>query len=153
MVTLLRAAARDALSRSYGALKAVPTTKNPGPEPSNGEVIGIAMMATGFNLPNMAFMDGLGGQPPPTWRADTESGFAVFTDNPSWAGLFYHDLSAPETEEWFLKLTNQNLKAFFEGGEYAYAGRNTSQKTRKKKEKNLNADGGQSDSTNAEAIA
>ncbi|ROW14738.1 hypothetical protein VPNG_03689 [Cytospora leucostoma] len=113
---------------SYGghvgesALQAVPTTKNPGPEPTNGRVIGIAMMATGFNLPNMAFMDGLGGQPPPTWRADTESGFAVFTDNPPPAELFYHDLPAPEAEAWSLKLTKQSLKALFEGGEYAYAG-------------------------------
>lgn len=115
---------------SYGghvgesALEAVPTTKNPGPEPepTNGKVIGIAMMATGFNLPGKAFMDGLGGQPPPAWRADAESGLAVFTDDPPPAELFYHDLPVPEAEEWSSRLTSQSLKALFEGGEYAYAG-------------------------------
>lgn len=113
---------------SYGghvgesALRDVPTTKNPSPDPTNGKVIGIAMMATGFNMTNMAFMDGLGGQPPPTWRADTQSGFAVFTNNPPPAELFYHDLPTSEAEEWTSALTKHSLKALFEGEEYAYAG-------------------------------
>lgn len=113
---------------SYGghvgesALKDVPTTRNPSPDATNGKVIGIALMATGFNMSNMAFMDGLGGQPPPTWRADTESGFAVFTNNPPPAELFYHDLPTAEAEGWTSKIKRQSLKALFEGGEYAYAG-------------------------------
>ncbi|ROW07985.1 hypothetical protein VMCG_03590 [Cytospora schulzeri] len=113
---------------SYGghvgesALKDIPTTKNPSPDATHGKVVGIAMMATGFNMSNMAFMDGLGGHPPPTWRADVESGFAVFTNNPPPAELFYHDLPVSESEGWASQLTKQSLKALFEGGEYAYAG-------------------------------
>lgn len=116
------------VAHSYGghvgasAIKDVPTTKNPSQDPTSGKVIGIAIMATGFNVTNMAFMDMLGGQPPPTWRADTESGFAVFTNNPPPAELFYHDLPASEAEWWTSKLTKHSLKALFEGGEHAYAG-------------------------------
>lgn len=113
---------------SYGGhvgesvLRVVPTTRNPGPDPTSGKVIGLAMMATGFNQSNVSFMDGLGGHPPPIWRADAESGLAVFTGRPLPAELFYHDLPASEAEEWTSRLTGQSLKALFEGGKYAYAG-------------------------------
>lgn len=113
---------------SYGghvgesALRNVPTSKNPSPDPTLGRVLGIAMMATGFNVSGVSFMGGLGDQPPPSWRADAESGFAVFTGCPPQKELFYHDLPADEAEVWISRLRRQSLKALFEGGEYVYSG-------------------------------
>ncbi|KAF3764460.1 alpha/beta-hydrolase [Cryphonectria parasitica EP155] len=112
---------------SYGghvgssALKGLPTSAHPGEDPSEGKVVGLAMMATGFNHTGMSFMDGLGGQPPPTWRADEESGFAVLVADPT--ELFYHDvLPREEAKAWTAQLRNHSLKSLFEGAEYAYAG-------------------------------
>lgn len=116
------------VAHSYGgvvgesALRDVPTASHPSPDAALGKVIGLALMATGFNATNMSFIDGIGGQPPPIWRADEESGFVVFTEGTDPAELFYHDLSTDEKQYWVSKLTKQSLKSLFEGGEHSYSG-------------------------------
>lgn len=86
----------------------------------SGYVIGIVSMASAFLPSGLSFVDGLGGKPPPSWKADEESGFAVFLADP--IGLFYQDLPVEEGKYWAEKLGKQSLKSLFEGGEYAYAG-------------------------------
>ncbi len=83
-------------------------------------MIGIAMLASGFGSTGVSFIDGLGGTPPPSWRADTESGFAVLVAEPR--ELFYHDLPMEEGEYWVSRLKKQALKVLMEGGEHSYAG-------------------------------
>lgn len=114
---------------SYGglvgesAVKNVPTARHPSPGAAHGRVIGLALMATGFNVTNMSFIDGIGGKPPPFWRVDEESGFVVFTEGTDPAELFYHDLpTAEEKHYWVSKLTKQSVKSLFEGREHSYAG-------------------------------
>lgn len=87
---------------------------------TSGHVIGIAMMASGFTIAGVTFLAGLGGNPPPTWKLDPESGFAVIVAEPR--ELFYHDLSVEEGNYWVGRLEKQSLKAFTEGGEHTYAG-------------------------------
>jgi pimeloyl-ACP methyl ester carboxylesterase len=85
-----------------------------------GYVIALVLIASGFTITGLAFMDPLFGIPPPFWRVNKETGFAeLTTDNRK---LFYHDLPREEGEYWVSQLTTQSLKALFEGGEHAYAG-------------------------------
>lgn len=78
------------------------------------------MVASGFTITGIGFLEGAGGKPPPSWKADTESGFAVLLDDPT--QMFYHDVPADEAAYWVSKLTPQALKPLAEGGEYAYSG-------------------------------
>ncbi|KAF7555613.1 hypothetical protein G7046_g6522 [Stylonectria norvegica] len=87
---------------------------------SEGAVIGMAMMASGFIHTGVSFLDGAGGKPPPSWKADTDSGFAVIVVDPR--QLFYHDLPEDEGNYWTSQLEQQALKPLTEGGEHAYAG-------------------------------
>jgi pimeloyl-ACP methyl ester carboxylesterase len=89
---------------------------------TSGRVIGIASMASGFGPSGVSFIDGLGGSPPPSWKVDEESGFAVLVAEPR--ELFYHDLPVEEGEYWVGKLTKQASRPLMhkEGGEHAYAG-------------------------------
>lgn len=87
---------------------------------ATGHVIGIVMMASGFTIAGMTFLDGFGGNPPPTWKLDPESGFAVIVAETR--RLFYHDLPEEESKEWIERLEKQSLKAFTEDAEHAYAG-------------------------------
>jgi pimeloyl-ACP methyl ester carboxylesterase len=89
-------------------------------KPAQGRVIGLILIASGFTLTGLSFMDPLFGIPPPTWRVNKATGFADIVTSP--AQLFYHDLPADEAEEWVAQLTPQSLKALFEGGEHSYAG-------------------------------
>lgn len=114
---------------SYGgvvgesAIRDLPTARRPSPDTSHGKVIGLALMATGFNKPNMSFIDGFGGKPPPIWRADEESGFVVFSEGTDPAELFYHDLPTEEEKQyWVSRLKKQSIKSLYEGGENSYAG-------------------------------
>ena len=86
----------------------------------SGQVIGLVLIASGFTLTGLSFMDPLFGIPPPTWRVNRETGFAELVTPPR--QLFYHDVPADEADYWVSQLTPQSLKALFEGGEYAYAG-------------------------------
>ncbi len=88
--------------------------------PASGHVIGLVLIASGFTLTGLSFMDPMFGIPPPTWRVNKETGFAELVTPPR--QLFYHDLPGDEADEWVSQLTPQNLKALFEGGEHAYAG-------------------------------
>ncbi|KAK0720733.1 Alpha/beta hydrolase fold-1 [Lasiosphaeris hirsuta] len=87
---------------------------------AGGRVLGFAMIASGFTMTGMSFLGGLGGVPPPSWRADMETGFAELVADPM--ALFFHDLSEAEGAEWVGKLGKQSLRALSEGGEHAYAG-------------------------------
>lgn len=87
---------------------------------TTGYVIGLILIASGFTLSGLAFMDPFFGHPPPSWRVNNETGYAELVTSPR--ELFYHDLPADEAEFWVSQLTTQSLKALFEGGEYTYAG-------------------------------
>lgn len=88
--------------------------------PTMGHVIGLILIASGFNLTGLAFMDPFFGRPPPFWRVNKETGYADLVTPPQ--QLFYHDLPADEADYWTSQLTTQSLKALFEGGEHAHAG-------------------------------
>lgn len=90
------------------------------PHTEPGSVIGLILIASGFTLTGLAFMDPFFGHPPPSWRANRSTGFADLVVPP--AELFYHDLPPSEQEYWVSQLRSQSLKALFEGGEFAYAG-------------------------------
>ena len=87
---------------------------------TTGSVIGLILIASGCTLTGMTFMDPFFGHPPPSWRVNNETGYAELVVSPR--ELFYHDLPQEEGEYWVSQLTNQSLKALFEGGEYSYAG-------------------------------
>ncbi|CAG8385376.1 unnamed protein product [Penicillium salamii] len=87
---------------------------------TKGRVLGLILIASGFTLTGLTFMDPFLGHPPPAWRVNTETGFAELVASPR--ELFYHDLPSEEAEFWVSQLTSQSLKALFEGGEYTYAG-------------------------------
>ncbi|KAB5511507.1 Alpha/beta hydrolase family-domain-containing protein [Coniochaeta sp. 2T2.1] len=87
---------------------------------ASGHVIGLILIASGFTLTGMSFMDPFFDRPPPAWRVNKETGFADIVTPPR--ELFYHDVPAEEAEYWVSQLTPQSLKALFEGGEYSYAG-------------------------------
>lgn len=86
----------------------------------SGHVIGMAMLASGFTETGTSFLGGLGGKPPPSWKLDLDSGYAVLVAEPR--ELFYHDLPLVEGSYWSGKLRKQALKALTEGGESAYSG-------------------------------
>lgn len=86
----------------------------------SGYVIGLILIASGFTLTGLAFMDPLFGIPPPSWRVNKETGFAELV-TPA-RELFYHDVPEDEANYWVSQLTTQSLKSLFEGGEHAYAG-------------------------------
>jgi len=112
------------VTHSYGgmlgqsAIKGLTKPKQNSPSTS-GHVIGLALIATGFCETGKSFLDGLGGQPPPTWRLDS-SGFAQF--NVPTRELFYHDLPEEEGNYWVSKLTKQASNALTSGGEHSYSG-------------------------------
>jgi hypothetical protein len=85
----------------------------------SGHVVGMCLMATGFPLTGVAFLDRVGGKPPPFWRIDEKSGYAVLTADTR--RLFYHDLPEEEGKHYAGQLQDQSLEAFY-GGEHAYAG-------------------------------
>jgi pimeloyl-ACP methyl ester carboxylesterase len=87
---------------------------------TKGYVIGLILIASGFTLTGLAFMDPFFGHPPPSWRVNNDTGYAELVTPPR--ELFYHDLPAEEAEYWVSQLTTQSLKALFEGGEHTYAG-------------------------------
>lgn len=87
---------------------------------SSGHVIGLAMMATGFTLTGVGFLEGAGGKPPPQWIADTETGYATIVVDAR--DMLYHDLPEEEGNLWVSKLTKHSLKSLAEGGEFAYSG-------------------------------
>lgn len=90
------------------------------PQSATGHVLGLVMLASGGPPTGVGFIEALGGQPPPSWKAETDSGFAVLAVEPR--ELFYHDLPAEEGNYWVGKLESQSLKALMEGGGHSYAG-------------------------------
>ncbi|GFF58339.1 hypothetical protein IFM51744_09521 [Aspergillus udagawae] len=86
----------------------------------SGYVIGLILIASGYTLTGLSFMDPFFGHPPPSWRVNNETGYAELVVSPG--EFFYHDLPEEEAKYWVSQLTSQSLKALFEGGEYTYAG-------------------------------
>lgn len=91
-------------------------------EPANGKghVIGLALMASGFTVTGMAFLEMVGGKPPPSWVMNEETGFADIVADAK--DMMYHDLPEDEGDLWVSKLTKHSLLSLTSGGEYAYAG-------------------------------
>jgi len=113
------------IAHSYGgmvgnsAIKGFAKSKN-GSNSEEGHVIGLILIASGYNLTGVAFMDPFFGRPPPGWRVNNETGYADIVTPPR--ELFYHDLLQSEAEYRVSQLTTQSLKTLFEGREYSYAG-------------------------------
>ncbi|RSH85812.1 uncharacterized protein EHS24_003992 [Apiotrichum porosum] len=123
-------AGRDVVvvAHSYGGMPAYSASKgltvgSPSPltaaEGGTGKVIGFVLLASGFNLPGMSFLDPFGGVPPPTWKANTETGFAELLADP--VDMFFHDLPVEEAKAWTAQLGKQSLLALSKGGEHSYA--------------------------------
>ncbi|CAI7654683.1 unnamed protein product [Penicillium pancosmium] len=115
------------IAHSYGGMVGSSVIKgfakskeSPLSENQFGYVIGLILIASGFNLTGLSFMDPFFGHPPPAWRVNNETGYAELVTPPR--DLFYHDLPDDEAEYWVSELTTQSLKALFEGGEFTYAG-------------------------------
>lgn len=85
-----------------------------------GYVIGLILIASGFTLTGLTFMDPFLDRPPPSWRVNKETGFADLVVRPQ--DFFYHDLPSDEADFWASQVTTQSLKSLFEGREYTYAG-------------------------------
>lgn len=83
-------------------------------------VIGLVMMATGFTATGVAFLEAMGGTPPPSWKLNHETGFADIVAEPR--DMLYHDLPEEEGKAWVANLTKQSQLALTDGGEHAYAG-------------------------------
>lgn len=133
-------AARDAISKeiaqernvvlvahSYGgivansSIKGFAQTRGDAAESANSAcIVGLILIASGFTMTGMTFMDPFFDHPPPTWRVNKETGFADFVTPPR--ELFYHDLPAEEAEYRVSELGKQSLKSMFEGREHTYAG-------------------------------
>ncbi|KIW72960.1 hypothetical protein PV04_01117 [Phialophora macrospora] len=96
------------------------TATTPTSTSKSGHVIGLIIIASGFVIAGKSFLDGMGGQPPPVWKLNYETGFAeILADARE---MFYHDLPEQEGKEWVKKLTPHSLKTLTEGGEHTYAG-------------------------------
>jgi pimeloyl-ACP methyl ester carboxylesterase len=114
------------VAHSYGgmvgnsAIKGFAQPQDASKTSTTGYVIGLILIASGFTLTGLSFMDPFFGHPPPSWRVNSDTGYAEIVTSPR--ELFYHDLPAEEAEFWVSQLTTQTLKALFEGGEYTYAG-------------------------------
>lgn len=111
------------IAHSYGGMVANSAIKGftkPRGEDSHGRIVGLVLIASGFTLTGLSFMDPFFHIPPPTWRVNKETGFADFVTPPR--QLFYHDLPGDEAEECVAQLTPQSLEALFKGGEHSYAG-------------------------------
>ncbi|KAL4889502.1 alpha/beta-hydrolase [Aspergillus ambiguus] len=90
------------------------------PPKTTGHVIGLILIASGFTMTGLTFMDPFFGRPPPSWRVNNTTGYAELVASPR--EFFYHDLPDAEAEFWVSQLMPQSLKALFEGGEHTYSG-------------------------------
>lgn len=84
---------------------------------NHGRVLGVALIASGFPMAGVSFLEATGGVPPPFIGLDHDAGFANLMVDPK--GLFYHDFDTSEAEHWIQQLTKQSLKSLAEGGEHA----------------------------------
>ncbi|KAF2997829.1 hypothetical protein E8E13_001045 [Curvularia kusanoi] len=108
------------VAHSYGGMVANSAIKGfaePRLDDTHGRIVGLVLIASGFTLTGLSFMDPFLHIPPPSWRANRDTGFAEFVMPPR--QLFYHDLLAEEAEEWVAQLKPQSLEALFKGGEHA----------------------------------
>lgn len=87
---------------------------------TTGHVIGLILIASGFTLTGLSFLDPVFGHALPFFRINKETGYAELVV--SARELFYHDVPAEEAEFWVSQLTTHSVKSLSEGGEHAYAG-------------------------------
>ena len=105
---------------AIAASSATPAS-TPSSAPLNtGYVVGLILIASGFTLTGLTFMDPFFDHPPPAWRVNSATGYADIVTSPR--ELFYHDLPEEEGNYWVSQLTTQSLRALFEGREFSYAG-------------------------------
>lgn len=114
------------IAHSYGGIVAGSAIKGftapfmqDGNEPA-GRVKAFVLIASGFSLTGLSFMDPFFGIPPPSWRKNEQTGFAELVTPPK--EMVYHDVPEPDLSNAISELTPQSLKALFEGGEYTYTG-------------------------------
>jgi pimeloyl-ACP methyl ester carboxylesterase len=107
-------------SAAIAASSATPTSTSSSAPPTTGYVVGLILIASGFTLTGLTFMDPFFDHPPPAWRVNSATGYADIVASPR--ELFYHDLPEEEGNYWVSQLTTQSLKALFEGREFSYAG-------------------------------
>jgi pimeloyl-ACP methyl ester carboxylesterase len=86
----------------------------------HGRVLGVALIASGFPMTGVGFLEATGGVPPPFIVLDHDAGYANLVADPR--ELFYQDLPTSEAEHWIQQLTKQSLKSLAEGGEHVYSG-------------------------------
>lgn len=96
------------------------TTSSASSSSKHGYVKALVLIASGFTITGLSFMDPFFGIPPPFFRVNQDTGYAELVANPR--DFFYHDVEDEEAEYWVGELTTQSLKALFEGGEHAYGG-------------------------------
>lgn len=115
---------------SYGgtvgssALKGLtqPKQKEPGSnQGSPGRILGMVMLASFFVPTGCTFLAGLGGEFPPWWKPNPETGLADITVDR--AQLFYNtNLSPEDANHWAAKTGTHSAATFLQGGEHVYAG-------------------------------
>jgi len=84
---------------------------------NHGRVLGVALIASGFPMTGVGFLEATGGVPPPFIELDHDSVSANLIADPK--EFFYHGLESSEAEHWVQQLTKQSLKSLAEGGENA----------------------------------
>ncbi|KAF9760742.1 hypothetical protein IL306_004152 [Fusarium sp. DS 682] len=87
---------------------------------TDGHVIGLFMVATGFVIVGLSFLDAMDGKAPPTWDLDYENNLVKINVDP--ADMLYHDLPEEEAKYWVSKLTTHALTGCTEGYEVVYEG-------------------------------
>ena len=90
-------------------------------KPSSGRILGMAMLASFFVPTGWTFLASLGGEFPPWWKPNPETGLADITVDR--AQLFYNtDLPPEDASYWAMKTGTHPAAAFLEGAEHMYAG-------------------------------
>jgi hypothetical protein len=84
-----------------------------------GRIRGMVMLASFFVPTGCTFLTGLGGEFPPWWRPNSDTGLAeIGVDR---AELFYHtDLSLEDAKMWAAKTGTHPAAAFIAGGEHIF---------------------------------
>ena len=89
--------------------------------PSLGRVLGMAMLASFFVPTGWTFLAALGGDVPPWWKPNPQTGLADITVDRT--GLFYNtDLTPEDAKHWAMKTGTHPSATFLEDGEHMYAG-------------------------------
>jgi pimeloyl-ACP methyl ester carboxylesterase len=111
------------VAHSYGGLVGASSIRGfarEEPDSNHGLVKAFILIASGFSIAGLSFLDPALGMDLPFFKSNKETGFAELSVSPS--KFFYHDLSPYEAQYWVGQLTPQSLKALAEDGQYVYEG-------------------------------